>query len=1293
MAGVQAGRLSIEIVAEIARLQQDLDRAKRAVRDASKDIAKNTRAANDNVERGFRWFGFWRRGAEEAGRSAGLASHHMANLSFQLQDIVVGLQAGQRPMTVFLQQGGQIGQIMAQAGVGVGGLAKAVGSMALNFARAHPILTAIMVTVGVAAAGFKLFANEIDRSGEIKRFAQSLGLTKKEMEKLGPTTVTAGDAIRGLWRTIDEGLGLSGVFSSIADWSVQAFRTVLQWGQNAASGLYAAFVGTYNGVRAVWPMLPQVIGEAAVSAANAAIAAVEKLLNHSIAALNALILGVNSVLGTNLSALEPVTFDRIENRFAGAGRKAAGAFAEAYGEAFGEAQDAFGRFGQQLADNIVQSAKDRLSKQASEIIDDRSGTTKTDRRAESLARETRATEALIEGLYKVAEAYQRSSEEGLKAQIVAQATERGIRRQADLEAFVAQQVRKTAAERAAAAAQGLADLRAQSEMLQIYNGQVRDGLLTERDAQAAMKKEQELRPYTIALALAEGEEKEKLSRVVRALNDEIDRNNQLTREAEELSALSRLAEETKLIEGQRAALKELGAARLAALRGLSGARLEDELARINHEHQKTLTLQRALIEAERLRREGMHRLAEATLEAARAQSELADLEFEFAQGERSISRFNDQLADTIRLLEQIGGIGSALGSVLGLVSGNFANARGPLGLLLNSEVRRKDEKTGEIIASRLGDELRNIFGFDGAFGKALTAALANAGIGMAAGQMAGARGTAGQAGSAVGGILGGIAGEALKGALTKAATSALGKGLGSAIGSVVPVVGTILGGIAGGLLGGVLGGTKRGGATVGGSGGSLGVTGTWGNSSERVATASQLAGTAIETLQRIAEQLGATVGTFTGSVSMRKGSLRYDPTGRGISKTSKGAIDFGQDQAALVAAMIRDAINDGVFKGLAAGVERLLKRGGDLEEQLQKALSFQAVFDELERMKNPAEAALKVLEAEFKQLQAIFAEAGASAEEYAKLEELYALKRAELQRQDRTANAELSRQRELEIELMQLQGDWMGALALARQQELAELPDALHALQEQVWAAQLLNERRLLEIQIMEAQGDVAGALAAQREMELAATHESLRGLKQQLWALQDAQEAARAADQLRQAWAQVGDGIMDEVRRIRGLTGSEGGQSFAALMAQFNAVTTAARAGDIDAAKRLPALSQDLLRAAELAATSRQELDRVRAQAAASLEATHAAIGAITGHDAALLAAASAQEAQAAANDNLGAAVAESNRTLREEMTRMREELIAALAAVAGNTARVAKRLDDVTAASGGDAVSTVAA
>src|SRR5690606_3617062 len=287
---------------------------------------------------------------------------------------------------------------------------------------------------------------------------------------------------------------------------------------------------------------------------------------------------------------------------------------------------------------------------------------------------------------------------------------------------------------------------------------------------------------------------------------------------------------------------------------------------------------------------------------------------------------------------------------------------------------------------------------------------------------------------------------------------------------------------------------------------------------------------------------------------------------------------------------------DGALQGLSRGANALLRRGGDTEAQLQKALAFEGVFKALEESVDPTAAALKQLEEEFTALKAIFAEAGASAEEYAKLEELRAMRRAELERQGGQANDETSRRRELEIELMQLQGDHMGALALARQQEHAELPASLHALQEQVWAAQLLNERRLLEIQLMEAQGNAAGALAAQREMELAATHESLRGLKEQIWAWEDAQEAARAAEQLRTAWASVSDGIMDEVRRLRGLTGSADGQSFATLMAQFNAVTAAARGGDIEAAKRLPALSQDLLRAAELAATSRQEMDRVRA-------------------------------------------------------------------------------------------------
>lgn len=49
MAGIPAGRLSIEIVAEVARLQQDMDRVRGLVKAASSDIARQAKVANDNL--------------------------------------------------------------------------------------------------------------------------------------------------------------------------------------------------------------------------------------------------------------------------------------------------------------------------------------------------------------------------------------------------------------------------------------------------------------------------------------------------------------------------------------------------------------------------------------------------------------------------------------------------------------------------------------------------------------------------------------------------------------------------------------------------------------------------------------------------------------------------------------------------------------------------------------------------------------------------------------------------------------------------------------------------------------------------------------------------------------------------------------------------------------------------------------------------------------------------------------------------------------------------------------------
>lgn len=245
-------------------------------------------------------------------------------------------------------------------------------------------------------------------------------------------------------------------------------------------------------------------------------------------------------------------------------------------------------------------------------------------------------------------------------------------------------------------------------------------------------------------------------------------------------------------------------------------------------------------------------------------------------------------------------------------------------------------------------------------------------------------------------------------------------------------------------------------------------------------------------------------------------------------------------------------------------------------------------------------------------------------------------------------------------------------------------------------AADIATERQDLERQLLDLQGNKA----ALRALDLAKLDVSNRALQEQIWAIQDAQDAAKAAQALADAWTSVGNSIMDEVKRIRGITGA-GDSSFAALMGQFNAANAAARAGDQDAAKSLPGLSQALLKAAADSATSRQELDRVQAQTAAQLEATYKVIAALAANasaapaatDAAILAAVAtttqASQPTQAANGDLLAEV----KALRAEVAGLRSDNNDGHAATAGNTGRIARTMDNVTAASGGDAISTRAA
>lgn len=313
MAGVPAGRLNIEIVAEIARLQTDLDKAKKMVSAASGDIAKSAKAANDNLAG-------MSGGMAKIAPNAKLAAFGMKNLAFQAQDLGVQLASAagssaplRMSLMALVQQGPQIKDAMNQAGLGVGGLAALIGKLALRFAP-------LVAVVGTAYGAFKLFTSEVEKSGELDRYAASLGLTAKEMEKLEGVGVTASDTFKGLWRVLDRYTDLSGKFATVKAFIVDAFKTGLNWVMNFAAGAYAAVMGTVK------------------------------------------------VFGTLATAAKQV----MSGDFAGAlTTVVTGRVMDGYASAFKDAKDRLRALGGEIGQEIIGASKERIAGQASKIINDR----------------------------------------------------------------------------------------------------------------------------------------------------------------------------------------------------------------------------------------------------------------------------------------------------------------------------------------------------------------------------------------------------------------------------------------------------------------------------------------------------------------------------------------------------------------------------------------------------------------------------------------------------------------------------------------------------------------------------------------------------------------------------------------------------------------------------------------------------------------------------------------------------------------------------------------------------------
>lgn len=482
------------------------------------------------------------------------------------------------------------------------------------------------------------------------------------------------------------------------------------------------------------------------------------------------------------------------------------------------------------------------------------------------------------------------------------------------------------------------------------------------------------------------------------------------------------------------------------------------------------------------------------------------------------ARMNDQLRELVTQLDQLGGFGRTLGdlgaAVYGIRTGDYSGVRGPAGIILQQLGGiswSKTDANGDRTINRLGEEfskvLTKVFGENGSF----TNLLLNAGVGVATGQV-------------------------LFGQDNKAAQ--IGGAIGAVAGSFLPIPGgQFIGSLIGSTIGSMFGKRPRGSGSVSNTGMSTSANDAGvGQSLDSFGLGLQ------SSLSNIAQQLGGSVGAYSIGIGQYKdyfqvSSSANDPRlgGSYFGKKSSSALYDGQDAGAAMRAAIAGAITQGALQGISAGAQALLKSGKDIEAQLAKALKFQGVFDELKATTDPLGAALDEINKRFTELRAIFAEAGASAEEYAQLEQLLALKRQEAQDQ-------------------------------ARQAMVDKVRDPIE-----------------MQIRLLELLGREEDALAASRLLELAGIKGALQPLQAMIYQLEDARKVIDTFEPL-----------AEDLKKFRNeLLGGEGEQSFGYLAAQFRSIAQAAANGDATALANLRGAGSAYLDAARLNAGSDLEYRR----------------------------------------------------------------------------------------------------
>jgi hypothetical protein len=211
---------------------------------------------------------------------------------------------------------------MVVAAVSVRGLATA-----LVFLRGAIIRTGIGALVVAAGELIYQFGRLVQATGGFGAALNLLGDVAREVwDRIGLLAEVLKGRVAAAWLGIQAG---------VADALQGALEAVVGFGNRAVN----TFQGAFDAMVAIWSRLPAAIGDFAIRAANALIAAVEWMLNGASRGINGLVQGISTALSaigieTEIRLVPDINLGRIENQFAGAAERAGEAARDAFAAAF-----------------------------------------------------------------------------------------------------------------------------------------------------------------------------------------------------------------------------------------------------------------------------------------------------------------------------------------------------------------------------------------------------------------------------------------------------------------------------------------------------------------------------------------------------------------------------------------------------------------------------------------------------------------------------------------------------------------------------------------------------------------------------------------------------------------------------------------------------------------------------------------------------------------------------------------------------------------------------------------------